>query len=549
MTKNKGKEDFRDTIGTVDADGKRKWVYPKKPSGRFYEWRTYLSYLLLAVLFGLPWIRVGGEPLVMLNVLERHFILFGLSFSPQDFHLFAILMITGVVFIILFTVVFGRMFCGWICPQTIFMEMVFRKIEYWVEGDANAQRKLAKAPWKGPKIRKKVLKHGLFLVVSAVIAHTFLAYIISTDKVIELVSQSPLTNPGGFLAIIVFIGVFYFVFSYMREQVCIAVCPYGRLQGVMLDEDSINVIYDYERGEPRGKIKKGQPRRSSCTDCENCRDGVDSCSDQIKHRLEHAMKLAEQQGDLSPSIAPRLERDHEPAAAPSSVSKQMAGPLALTETGGAMLVQEAPALKGDCIDCKICVQVCPTGIDIRNGVQMECINCTACIDACDAVMDKIDRPRGLIRYDSESGVARKERKIWTPRVLAYTGVLLALIILNIVLLGSRSGLDVILLRTPGTLYQTNTDGTINNLYTYQIVNKTGDDLSLRFELASIPEGTVRFVGAAPVAKPDDVTEGALFIDLPADPGPDFNGDVDIEVWSGEEQLETFTTTFVHPKKR
>lgn len=548
MTKNKGKEDFRDTIGTVDADGKRKWVYPKKPDGRFYQWRTYLSYLLLVVLFGLPWIRVGGEPLVLLNVLERHFILFGLSFSPQDFHLFAILMITGVVFIILFTVVFGRLFCGWVCPQTIFMEMVFRKIEYWIEGGANAQRKLAKAQWNGKKIRKKVLKHGLFLLVSALIAHTFLAYIISTDNVIELVSQSPFTNPGGFLAIIVFIVVFYFVFSYMREQVCIAVCPYGRLQGVMLDEDSINVIYDYERGEPRGKIKKGQPRKSSCTDCENCRDGKDSCGDQIKNRLEHAMTQAEKDGSLGPSTALAVA-PYSVSNQPSTVSSKAADPLAFSETEGAILVQEAPELKGDCIDCKICVQVCPTGIDIRNGVQLECINCTACIDACDTVMDKIDLPRGLIRYDSESGVTRQERKIWTPRVMAYTGVLLALIMLNIVLLGSRSGLDVILLRTPGTLYQTNTDGSINNLYTYQIVNKTGADLPLRFELAAIPAGAVRFVGAAPLAKPNEVTEGALFIDLPADPGPDFNGDVEIEVWSGEEQVETFTTTFVHPKKR
>ncbi len=542
MTKNNETASFRDSIGTVDAEGKRKWVFPKKPRGRFYNWRSYLSYALLAILFGLPWIRVGGEPLVMLNVLERHFILFGLSFSPQDFHLFAILMITGVVFIILFTVVFGRLFCGWVCPQTIFMEMVFRKIEYWVEGDANAQRKLDKAPWNGKKIRKKVLKHGLFLLVSAVIAHTFLAYIISTDEVIQLVTQPPTADPVGFMAIVVFIGVFYFVFSYMREQVCIAVCPYGRLQGVMLDEKSINVMYDYERGEPRGKIRKGQPRKSSCTDCENCRDGVDTCSDQIKNRLEHAMKQAEKNGHLLTPTAP--------AAAPKSVaSTTTSGPLAFSESGGATLVAKAPALKGDCIDCKLCVQVCPTGIDIRNGVQMECINCTACIDACDEVMDKIDLPRGLIRYDSESGVARQERKIWTPRVIAYSAVLLALIVLNVVLLGSRDGLDVILLRTPGTLYQTNTDGSINNLYTYQIVNKTGADLPLRFELAAFPEGKVRFVGTAPVAIPDEVTEGALFIDLPAEPGSDFTGDLEIEVWSGEEQLETFSTTFVHPKKR
>lgn len=208
-----------------------------------------------------------------------------------------------------------------------------------------------------------------------------------------------------------------------------------------------------------------------------------------------------------------------------------------------------PKLKGDCIDCTLCVQVCPTGIDIRNGIQMECINCTACIDACDAVMDKIDRPRGLIRYDSEAGVARQERRIWTPRVIAYSGVLIALIALNIFLLGGRDGLDVIMLRTPGTLYQENADGTINNLYTYQVINKTGRDLELRFEVADMPGAAVRFVGESPMAEPGEVNEGALFIDLPTAPPPGFDGKLEIEVWTEDEQLETFTTTFVHPKKQ
>jgi len=531
MSKNTNKDSFRDTIGTVDADGKRKWIFPKQVDGRFYRWRSYLSYVLLVVLFGLPWVRVGGEPLLLLNVLERKFILFGLSFSPQDFHLFAILMITGVVFIALFTVIFGRLFCGWVCPQTIFMEMVFRKIEYWIEGDGNAQRRLAKAPWTRDKIRKKVLKQGLFLLISGVIAHTFLAYIIGTDAVLATVSQTPAEAPMGFLAIVVFIGIFYFVFANMREQVCIAICPYGRLQGVLLDDDSINVIYDYERGEPRGKIRKGKPKKSSCTDCENCKDGKDTCGDQMLHRLETALA---KDGLGSSKHSPA------PAAAP---------PIAFTDTGELRMTVAEPKRKGDCIDCTLCVQVCPTGIDIRNGIQMECINCTACIDACDEVMDKIDRPRGLIRYDSESGVARQVRKIWTPRVMAYSGVLLALIALNIFLLGGRDGLDVILLRTPGTLFQENVDGSINNLYTYQIINKTGDQKPLHFEVAEVPGAHVRFVGEAPVAVPGEVTEGAVFIDLPAEPDGRFDGQLKIEVWNGEELLETFTTTFVHPEKQ
>ncbi len=462
-------------------------------------------------------------------MLERRFILFGLSFSPQDFHLFAILMITAVVFIALFTVVFGRIFCGWVCPQTIFMEMVFRKIEYWVEGDANAQRRLAQAPWSPEKIRKRVLKQGLFLLISGVIAHTFLAYIIGTDAVLATVQQSPLDAPLGFLAIVAFIGVFYFVFANMREQVCIAICPYGRLQGVLLDDDSINVIYDYERGEPRGKIRKGQPKKSSCTDCADCREGRDSCSDQILHRMEAA-----------------LERDGHSSASPSPAPA--AAPTQNYTAADVLQLNTEPVRKGDCIDCGLCVQVCPTGIDIRNGIQLECINCTACIDACDEVMDKIERPRGLIRYDSESGVARQQRRIWTPRVMAYSGVLLALIALNIVLLGGRDGLDVLLLRTPGLLYQENTDGSYNNLYSYQIVNKTGDELPLNFSVMKLAGAKVRFVGEAPSAQPGKITEGALFVDLPADPGPAFNGQVEISVTVDGKEVEHLYTTFVHPHK-
>ena len=485
------KPDFRDTIATVDAQGRRQWLYPKQPAGRFYRWRSYLSYALLAVLFGLPWLRVGGEPLFLFNVLERHFVLFGLSFTPQDFHLFAILMITLMVFIILFTAVFGRLFCGWVCPQTVFMEMVFRKIEYWIEGDAGAQKRLARAPWTATKLRKKVLKHALFLLVAALIAHTFLAYIIGTDALLATVRQSPLEAPGGFLAIVAFIAVFYGVFAYLREQVCIAICPYGRLQGVLLDEHSINVIYDPVRGEPRGKLSKGKPKRTSCTSCESCRTTGKACTDRI------------------------LER--------------MAASLA--------------AKKGDCIDCGLCVRVCPTGIDIRNGIQMECVNCTACIDACDAVMDKIDRPRGLIRYDSEAGVRRGKRQLFTNRVRAYSALLLALIGLNVFLLTGRDGLDVILLRAPGQLYHVEEDGTVVNLYTYQVVNKTGRALPIDFTLHP-GGGELQLVGSDPVATPGEVTEGALFVRFP--PGTSWPDRVEVLITAGGEERKRVLTPFLHP---
>jgi polyferredoxin len=525
MSTDRDKDAFRDTIATVNKDGGREWVYPKKPDGRYYKWRSYVSYVLLVVLFGLPWIKVGGEPLVLFNILERHFIILGMAFSPQDFHIFAIMMITGVVFVALFTVVFGRLFCGWVCPQTIFMEMVFRKIEYWIEGDANAQRRLNKAPWNSYKIKKKVLKQSLFVLISVFIAHTFLAYIIGTDAVLATISQSPMAAPGGFIAIVIFIIVFHFVFSNMREQVCIAICPYGRLQGVLLVDDSISVIYDYVRGEPRAKIRKGKPKRTSCSDCADCKEGKDSCSDQILNRMQTAL-TADGYTATPPSTAP--------ASAPA---------LAFSTNEKDIATVSLPKI-GDCIECNLCVQVCPTGIDIRNGIQMECINCTACIDACDAVMDKVDRPRGLIRFDSERGVREKVRKIWTPRVFAYSGVLLALLALNIVLLGGRDGLDVLLLRTPGMLYQENTDGSINNLYNYQIVNKTGKEIPLRFE---VPGGTVRAIGSSPIAKPGEITEGALFIDLEAKDNTDYPDEISVDVWAGDKKLKTITTTFLHPK--
>jgi polyferredoxin len=517
--------DFRDTIATVDEDGNRRWIYPKQPDGRYYQWRTYLSYLLLLVLFGLPFVHVNGEPLILLNVLERHFILFGLAFTPQDFHLFAILMITAVVFIALFTVIFGRLFCGWVCPQTIFMEMVFRKIEYWIEGDGNAQRRLANAPWTQDKIIKKVSKHTIFLLISALIAHTFLAYVIGVEELYATISQSPLEAPGGFAAIVIFIFVFYFVFSYMREQVCIAICPYGRLQGVLLDANSINVIYDYVRGEPRGKIRKEKPKRTSCSDCENCRDGKDSCGDKINKRINEA-----------------VERKGTPPTAPLVVKMaEQATEMTATQ------IEEVPL--GDCIACGLCVQVCPTGIDIRDGIQMECVNCTACIDACDEVMVKVGRDPGLIRFDSENGVASGARNIWTGRVIAYSGLLLALIILNIVLLSNRTHLDALLLRAPGQLYQQNDDGTISNLYTYQLVNKSRDPLPVVFTIEDRPEAKIRYVGEPPVAQPGKVTEGALFIDLLPPKDGTKNTQLELTVSSNDRQLDALTTSFIYPKSK
>lgn len=467
---------FKDKIATVDKDGKRIWVYPKKPKGTFYNYRTWLSWLLLITLFALPWIRYNDKPFVLFNLVERKFILFGLYFGPQDFYLFVIAMIIGILFISLFTVIFGRLFCGWICPQTIFMEMVFRKIEYWIEGDYTAQKRLNKEPWNKSKIIKKTVKHAIFIGISILIAHTFLAYFIGIDAVIDIVQQPIAENWQGFLAMIVFTGLFYGVFSTLREQVCTTICPYGRMQGVLLDNDSLVVAYDFERGEPRGKKKKAK-------------------------------------NDAVLNIAT----------------------LQLTEE-----------VKGDCIDCGLCVRVCPTGIDIRNGTQLECINCTACMDACDAIMEKVERPKGLVRIDSYNNIVGKSTSIWTPRVFAYTAVLIGLVVLEIFLFTSRSDVQTLILRTPGTMYYED-NGYIKNLYNYQLINKTEESFPIRFELQNV-EGTIEYVGKQPTTIPHQTVEGAIFIRISKEKIKKRSIDVKVKVLSDKKELEEVKTSFIGPFK-
>ncbi|MCB0636058.1 MAG: 4Fe-4S binding protein [Lewinella sp.] len=500
-------EQYRDKIATVDEQGKRIWIYPKKPKGRFYNWRTYLSWGLLAVLFGLPFVKVNGDPLFLFNVLERKFILFGIPFLPQDFHLFVLAMITLIVFIILFTVVYGRLFCGWVCPQTIFMEMVFRKIEYWIEGDANAQRRLDKQPWNTDKILKKGAKHAIFGVISVLIAHTFLSYIIGVDEVLKLVKEPVTDNLGSFVAMVAFTVAFYLVFTRLREQVCVTICPYGRLQGVLLDKNSIAIMYDWVRGEPRGKIKKSKKTAAP---------------------------------KPNPSPVSDIQVTVEEAAVDTEVSPETEG-VVLAET----ITQEKPL--GDCIDCKLCIQVCPTGIDIRDGTQLECVNCTACIDACDEVMDKIDRPRGLIRYDSFNGIDRGEKKIFNTRTIAYTVLLGVLLVVNAVLLSSRTEVETLFLRTPGVLFERLDDGYIRNLYNYEVINKTNEEMHPEFRIVN-EGGRIQVMGAGvPAAEPGGgLSKGVLFIEMPLESLTGRKTKITIETYNDGELIDKATTNFQGP---
>lgn len=423
-------ESFRDALASVREDGKRNWVYPKKVKGFFYNYRTYLSWLLLAILFAGPFIKVDGRPYMLFNIFERKFIIFGAAFWPQDTHLLIFLLLIFFVFVILFTVVFGRVWCGWACPQTLFMEMVFRKIEYLIEGDANQQRTLNEGPWTAEKIWKKGLKISVFGLISLLIGHLVMAYLIGIDQVIQIVTQPPTAHLAGFIGLVAFSGIFMFVFSWFREQACIVVCPYGRLQGVLLDDNSINVMYDYVRGEPRSPIRK-----------------------------------------QATEVAP----------------------------------------KGDCVDCGLCVQVCPTGIDIRNGTQMECVNCTACIDACDEVMVKVDRPTGLIRYASENSIKQGFQKLFTGRVKGYTFVLMLLVAAFVSLIATREDLEGTITRFPGMTYQARPDGKVSNLYNITLINKTFEPQSVT--IVSMADGmNVEIVGDTNwVIEPQTKFEGRFFL--------------------------------------
>ncbi|MEO1051893.1 MAG: cytochrome c oxidase accessory protein CcoG [Bacteroidota bacterium] len=458
-------EEFRDSIATVDESGKRIWVYPKKPKGRYHNARIVVTIVLLAIFFAGPFIRINGHHFLMLNIFDRKFEILGTVFWPQDFFIFAIGAITFFVFITLFTVAFGRLWCGWACPQTLFMEMVFRKIEYWIEGDANQQRKLDKAPWNKEKILKKSAKQLIYVAISILISHTAMAYLIGTEQVREIVSQPPTEHMAGFLGLTFFTGVFYWVFARFREQACVAVCPYGRLQGVLLVKDSIAVMYDWLRGEPRGRVKKNEER----TD------------------------------------------------------------------------------KGDCIDCKLCVHACPTGIDIRNGTQLECVNCTACIDACDEVMLKVGKPKGLIRYSSYNAIKEGTKKLFNPRVAGYSVVLIALISLLSFMLATRSDIDARILKVPGTLYQRDGDK-ISNLYNISFTNKRPDDVSLSVRLLNMPDGVIsQATGQAEVSVPaEDIYEGIFFIKIPKDQLTSTNTGLRIGIYMNDELVEEISAKFLGP---
>lgn len=463
-------ERFRDSIATIDESGKRNFIFPKKPKGILYNYRTLVSWILLAFLVAAPFVKVNGNQFLLFNVVDRKFNIFGFPFWPQDFHLLVVILLVSVVFVILFTVIFGRIFCGWVCPQTIFMEMVFRKVEYLIDGDRSKQIKLEKQKWDAEKIIKRLTKWIAFFLISFLIANVFLAYFIGGDELLSYITEGPNEHIGTLIKLLVFTLVFYFVFAWFREQVCIIVCPYGRLQGVLLDNKSINVAYDFVRGEGdngRKKIRKDEDR------------------DELGH--------------------------------------------------------------GDCIECKQCVQVCPTGIDIRNGTQLECINCTACIDACDAIMDKSGFDKGLIRYASENDIEKNEKLKFNARLIAYSAILTILIGVLVTMLFLRTDVEATILRLPGQTFQS-TETSIKNVYTVKFINKTTEDIdNVSIRLIS-HEGRVDMVGGAVNVKKQGLKESTLFIEIDKKDLSSSKEKLKIGIYSGDKLIEKTSTNFMGPMK-
>jgi cytochrome c oxidase accessory protein FixG len=460
-----GNEDFRDHISTVNEDGKRVWIFPKRPKGSYYNKRKIVSYLLLAFLFSAPHIRLNNEPLLLFNIIDQKFVIFGNIFWPQDMYLLALSFILFIVFIIVFTIIFGRLFCGWACPQTIFMEMVFRSLEYWIEGDYKEQIRLKNAPWSTAKVAKRIAKHSAFLLISFLIANTFLAYIIGSEHLWSIQTSNIKHHLGGLISISIFSIVFYGVFAWLREQVCTTICPYGRLQGVLLDRNSMVVGYDHLRGESRAKIHKNEDR--------------------------------------------------------------------------------VAAGKGDCIDCNHCVHVCPTGIDIRNGTQMECTNCTACIDACDEMMLAVGLPTDLIGYKCIDSIEQKTGFQWTRRVKAYTMLLIALLVVLSTLLVTRKDFETEIMRQRGSTYTITSDGLITNIFDLSILNKTHYNFTLTLKCDE-PGVIIKTVNKNITLKSGQQLEERILIKAANRKFTDGVLEIKIQVFGNGRLIETKKTKIIGP---
>jgi len=445
--------DFRDRPNNIDASGQRKWINAKQPKGKWYLRRNIVGYILLTFLVVAPFLKVAGHPFMLLDILNRNFFIFGQMVFAEDTYILALVMAVTVVSIVLFTVVFGRIWCGWACPQTLFLELVYRKIEFLIDGNGRKGKK------KGSDSVRTIVKHLIFVLVSIFFTNVFLMWFIGPGQLLKIITEPIGDHLVGFLIMMALSIFYYYVYAYFREQICTVFCPYGRMQGVLLDNNSVSVIYDFKRGEPRNsKVTEG----------------------------------------------------------------------------------------GDCINCLQCISVCPTGIDIRNGSQLECIHCAACIDECNLVMKKIGKPYNLIRYDSFNGVEKGKRNLLNTRSVAYTGVLVLLMGILAVTVGKRTTIDVTLWRAQGTLYQKLDNETFSNIYTIMFLNKGTEPLELTPRLLNIPSGEVSIANGKISLPADGKLKEALIIKLKKSDLTGKETTCKIGLFSGDQLKETITTNFLGP---
>jgi len=410
----KKKSPSLESVTTINEDGSKAIIHPADVSGKFTLLRRITAVILLVIYVVLPWIQINGSPAVFLNIAERRFHLFGITLFANDLWVLFFL-ISGMAFaLFVLSSVVGRVWCGWYCPYTVFLDHVYRRVERWIEGEAQKRKKLDNAPWNLEKIIKRGAKWLSYIIISLVLANIFLAYFISIEELWKHMTTSPKEHLTEFYFVLAFTAVFTYTFGWFREQFCIIMCPYGRFQSALTDDDTITVTYDNVRGEPRGKKRKGV---------------------------------------IDTSI-------------------------------------------GDCVDCKRCVSVCPTGIDIRDGIQLECVACSACIDACNDIMVKLDRPKGLIRYDSRNGVDTGKRKIFRARTYMY-GVLLLLgaAVMAFTLYKKALPFHAEVSRFTDTSYISNDEG-VRNLFKFHITNKRRQDITFTVSGKASPE--IQFSKVEPI---------------------------------------------------
>ncbi len=437
-----------DVLTTLGADGKRKWIYPTPTPGHHERRRRVLGWSLIALFVALPIVRINGRPAILLNVASREFTFFGFTFFPTDTFLLMIFGIAMLVGVVLLTALWGRVWCGWACPQTVYLEFVYRPIERLIEGKEHVRKRRDAAAWNWDKVWRKSLKMSIYVLISVALAHVFVSYFAGWDRLIYWITGPPTEHWGFFVLMGGTAGLVLFNFGFFREQMCTITCPYARMQSVLMDENSTIVSYDFNRGEPRGRGK--------------------------------------QRDDL-----------------------------------------------GDCVDCFACVRTCPTGIDIRDGLQMECVACTQCIDACDDIMDKVGKPRGLIRYSSENELEGIPTRKARPRTIVYIALLLALSTIFTVAIAGRQSYDINVGRSTGAPFMVLPDGTIANRLRFRVRNQTPETTTLSLSILEPSAAELRIVGAQPTElNPDAMKRLETWVVVPR------------EAFDGNAQLEAkFQLTF------